>query len=386
VAWPDQGSPTSLAAYQQDWNAAAIGVTNRFIHGMVAHQSRLIVMARPNYTSYGFGPDVEVLGGEELWYNSETDTQSVFTGPTIVGEDNYSGYGAWCSLNANELLLVKHRVGGVLIRGDIANPTVLRLPGIEAVRGLTNIACNTPAGVVYGSHTGVHLWAGNDRSELLSRQHSHDFWAYRNWTGATLGVDADGVNRYGAPVIGRFAFASPFVYAPNGYVLDLEHSRRPWWRMTAFSAGAAEQRIHSWDVGTEGVWGFHEYIDATYTRVATFFHPSTPASAYSWQSFPLSPTRGRYAQVREFAMTVSGQSGDVVVVVFTGEEGTAQAGSTSTTTITLAGNGTERHRFDIHCVGRNITVRVTGTAASTGPAPRVHDLVIGVVPGPKVNT
>lgn len=386
VTFPDQTTPTGGTAYAVDWNNAAINVANRFIHGMVAHQGRLIVMARPNYTTYGFGPDVEMMGGEELWYNSEFNTQSVFTGPTLAGEDNYSGYGAWCSMNANELLLVKHRVGGVLIRGDIANPTVLRLPGIEGVRGLANIACNTPHGVIYGSHTGIHLWAGNDRSELISPQHDHNFWAYRNWTGATLGIDADGVNRYGAPVVGRFAYASPFVYAPNGYVLDLEHSRKPWWRMRATTGGTVEQQIHHWDVGTEGVWGFHEYIDSSYTRVATYFHPSTPATSYSWKSFPLSPTRGRYATVREFAITVSGNLNDAVTVQFTGEEGTAGSGTTATTTITLAANGTERHRYEVHCVGRNISVLVTGTAASTGAAPRVHDLVIGVIPGPKLNT
>ena len=54
-----------------------------------------------------------------------------------------------------ELLLVGHRGGALLERGDVANPTIIQLPHVESTWGITAHAAATPIGVVYGSRNSI---------------------------------------------------------------------------------------------------------------------------------------------------------------------------------------------------------------------------------------
>lgn len=389
ITFPDETSPTSAAAYTGTW-LSLFSLGDHYIVGIVGHQNRILAIAAPSDSSYGFGPDAQLIGGEEIWYNgfdtdNKPDTQSAFVGPVIVSEGEYSGYGAWASLNANELLLIRHRGGGALIRGDIANPSVVRIPGLPGVHGRTNIPAVTPSGVAYGTRSGFYLWSGSDQATHLSPQLANDFWISRTgWTGADFGPEVEQPTAFGVAIVGRSTYQAPFLYAPNNYLCDLDSERKSWWRLTA----QGQPAIHHWDTGTLGVWGFHEYVNAakTLTRAATHFDPEQPTNLYYYESLPITPSRARYVTVREILVTVSGQIGDQVVVRVTGVEGTG-GNAYDERTITLAASGTEDHRLDLDVTGTNVQVSVTATAAgaSTNPAPRVHKLSYGYLPAAKIN-
>ena len=57
-------------------------------------------------------------------------------------------HGAWGSISASELFLVRHSGGGYVISGDLNSPTVTRLPGVTSTNGIVQVAGQTPIGLV----------------------------------------------------------------------------------------------------------------------------------------------------------------------------------------------------------------------------------------------
>ena len=87
-----------------------------------------------------------------------------------------NGYGAWGSISAAELFLVKNGRGGVVISGDLNSPQVTWLPGVTSTYGLMSRAAMTPIGMVYASQNrGLWVWNGGNTSTKLSNALDDNF-------------------------------------------------------------------------------------------------------------------------------------------------------------------------------------------------------------------
>lgn len=289
---------------------------------LIGHQGRLVALQQWGYgyagqfkgQSFGwFGalPGAEAIGFWDpnvLGYtpvdieDPRPAVDSFHSIQGIVGEEQHHGYGAWLSVNASELFLVKHNGGAVVIRGDVARPLqVVKYPSIPSTDGVTARGCMTPGGFVYGNKTGVWMWNGADNAQNISPKLDGFFW--------DPGLDR---RAFGAQ-IGSFACQYPFLYAPNNWVCDLRTGG--WFRS---------------DNPNNGVYAFHEASasGAVYAIVGSITDPTggvlwqkfqptdTFRNQYSWRSQPLAKSRGRMLRFRQAVMLVQGKG--TVYVQLTG--------------------------------------------------------------------
>lgn len=240
---------------------------------------------------------------------------------TAFVEEAPSGYGAFASMNASELFLVKHKGGAVAVRGSLDNPTVIRLPGVEPTRSLMNVPVVTPFGCVYGSKSGVWLWAGGDTATCISPNLDGDFWI----TGPFTGEHRPGLKS-------RFTFSYPFVFVGNDWVLDvrsLESRGGPaWWKLVGRESGAGAAAdtypYMFYDVSWDGtIYAAPGAIDNTHTTVLDTYNPDTLATEYQWRSQPLMATLNRDIEFKDVILVAEGKG--TVTITLSGLAGTTQS-------------------------------------------------------------
>lgn len=139
--------------------------------------------------------------------------------PLLVAEDLIAEFGTVGVITVDQLLLIKHFGGGALLSGDLADPTVTRLPYIESTGGIICKGTNTPIGFVYGSNRGIFLWQGGDTSDHISPQLDGFFWDHTQ--GSTDEIYAGSR--------GRMAYWNRLIWVPNNYVYDAD--KQSWWRV-----------------------------------------------------------------------------------------------------------------------------------------------------------
>ncbi len=378
-AFPNGSGPTSDSPLQAD------GASR---HAIFSHQGVLVALT-DNATTGAFGFTGVTRSGEAIVYGSYSDSENVpGSTPLYLAEENPSGYGSWASLNANELFMVKHRGGGVLVRGDLETPTVIRLPNIHSTHGLTNVGAAVPGlGYVYFSAFGAFSWNGEDTSKPIAAQLHPTFWVSdRAWTGAYIGKeahDSSGIAYGVAGLVGRATYASPFLFAPNGYVMH--EATGGWWQIEVPSD--TDPAITHWDVSAVSpkVWGFYDWVDDNYLTAARAYDLRYGAYAYQYESQPLTPSRDRYIEVREFYITINGTSGSTIAVSFIGIDDAGHVDGTQVETIGLTATGVSMHRVSTALVAAQVQVKIAATAPdSDTDAPRILSFRVGWQPGPQL--
>lgn len=184
-------------------------------HLLVAHQARLVSVVQSNDSD---------LAEEFIAYS---DALALHTGnyhTLLVGEEAPSGIGVLASLTADELFVVKHTGGGVLVRGDLDNPQVVKLPFIQSTGGLVSRGTPSPLGFAYGTSAGVFVFTGGAQTEKLSNQIDGCLWDF--WT-KSAEEHPSAVNWIGSR--GRFGFWHPFICVPNNWIMHTESGG--WWRL-----------------------------------------------------------------------------------------------------------------------------------------------------------
>jgi hypothetical protein len=270
------------------------------------------------------------------------------------------------SLSASELFLVKNRGGGVLVRGDVANPTVTRLKGVPDVNGAANIGCLTPNGFVFGTRQGVWVYPGGDVAQKLSPNLDGWFWKPSTMT------------RLQDPQpYGKFAYFDPYIIAPNNWCMD---TRTGTWmryfptpelvgagnggRTFAFAEVSAYDHFYAIQAGI----GNSSTADDYNLTAAHRFKPggSTGGPAWSWRSQPLIRSRGRRMKVREVVILAQASTTTTMAVTLYGyRDGTptTQVLGSYTFTIPAAGRPVElSHSFNV--AGGDIEVKIV----TNGPA------------------
>lgn len=331
---------------------------------VVGHQGRLLLARRP-VNSYG-GNEARVIYDEVSY--SQLLRPELFDGSDVFGYENTSPIGLMASIGVDELLIVKQNGGGVTVRGDVRNPTVSILPFVEPTRGAVAQPAFGPLGLVYGTRTGVWVWAGGEVSEHLSPQIDGHFWKVGD-------LEVDG-NR------GRFAWWHPWVLAPNAFVYDTRH--QSWWRL---DEPGAESTPVAYDVaGVDNtLYAFEARVTETQTTAWRTARENRLATSYSWQSQPLMETRDRLFAVREVRLvaTTSDDRPATVTVTLSGYDADGQQISSKPVVFDLAGAPGRPQMLNKQVETFTAAVMQVRIEASGGDpsgdtgAPKVHALNVG---------
>lgn len=336
---------------------------------VVGHQDRAVAVLRGLYQTVGAYHIKDVI-----WYSPVLDFSRLnsFSQPYAqkdVFSENITGISIIVSNNYDELLLIKNHGGGVLIRGDLDNATLIRLPNIESCYGIASTPINTPIGLVYGTRNGVYVWQGGSDTPKLSTQIAGFFWDH-----------TDGVDVTYEAHRGRFGYMHPWVAVPNNYFYDTR--TKAWWRIeTGFTQ---RYNVYYTDPTTGKLYAFPYKLTSTTNQVWDVYDPNILAGSYSWNSHPLVETRDTQRNVREVRVTAS--SGNNVnqcgmAVVLRGRDVTgADLGAVSVSFL-WTGDGQGRPimmRKDItNFNAANIQVFISANGSGGEQAPKVISVDIG---------
>ena len=365
-SYPDPTYPTAQSV--QVYSASGYKPTNPIL--IVGHQDRIVSVQRTFWPS---GGSYHIK--DTLFYTGVRDFNDVGGSTSFqfdVGSENVTGIGLIASVNTDELLLIKHRDGGLLIRGDLDNPTIARLRSIESTYGVSASPVNTPIGLVYGTRNGVFVWAGGEQSKKLSTQIEGFFWNHTD-------------NVVYQAHRGRFAFMHPWVAVPNNYLFDVRTNG--WWRLTnPADRGNVAYNCYSIDPTNGFMYAFPHKRTATQTVVADVFSSSQLSDSYSWQSQPLVETIDRQQSYQELEIVASpgNQSGIACTINLTltgyNEDGTSV--DPVTTMFNFNGNGTSapvilRKHLATNFVAQYVQVKIVASTTVSAPAPKIHAVRLG---------
>jgi hypothetical protein len=331
---------------------------------LLSHQGRLVSVAKTRYSSgtsvYGpaVGADAEMIIADDVFFKAAKDVLGTGTGtlPAQYGLESMNGWGTWCSYNAQDLFVVKQVGGGVKITGDIANPTVTRLPGIPSTHLAVNRGALTEKGYVYGTREGVWRWNGGDEAELLSAQLEGWFW------------DVDSSTRFPDAMKGKFGYLYPFLFAPNNWVLDTRSGG--WFRLT----DPASIQYAFYDVSAGGhFYASPGFITATDPTLNHRYSMEEFAEEFSWRSQPIARTRNRRLTFREVSLVAQG-TGTVTVDVI------GLVGEFSVTFTLDSSDRPHIQTLPVSQAAHDVEVRITSTGEPDGTAPTVYRVSLGYQP------
>lgn len=358
-AWyaPGGGFEKFVSAYPDPDAPAVNGVYNistTLPADILVHQGRVVLLS---LVAWDHGPDATWSTNEDMYWTAVNDVSDLSVIPAVFVPENPTGYGSWCSMSANELLLIKNAGGGLTLNGDIDDPTVVNLPNVVPTGFMGCIGTSSPIGFIYGSwQAGVWVWNGGDVSQKISNQLEDDVFTVPN-ADEILGQKA------------QFEVWHDWVLTSNNWLFDTNNGG--WWRLDD-PDDVRLQWFSTDDLGEELLATSLFFTNANPVH-GYAYNRSAPARSYSWQSQPLWPSIGRDVDVREVTLVAHG-TGTIDVTL------TAYDGTPETHQVTVASNTPEMFRIAFHTRGKNIQLRLeVGDGAN--PAPIIYLVDIGYKPG-----
>jgi hypothetical protein len=338
--------------------------------GMIlVHQYRVIVLANTGQSW--------PLGGAGVWVVNETINftdppngdvypASSTTGQQLiaVAEEPY-GYGAGGSISAGELFLVKRRGGGVIITGDINEPTsITYLPGVQPTGGGYGNADSGIQGLFYCSiDNGAWIWNGSNTSQKISQQLDDSFFStpdaaiYLSWYVRCIGDK---------------------VYFSNNWLYDTRS--QSWWKYAPDATQGGKTFFWIQDVDGTGFYASPLTFQSTDTNFLSRFDFNTPAQHYQWRSLPLRlSAEDRVADIREIVVRAScaGTHGAVTVRVL--DKGAVVWGPVTQTGTVSA--GPDMIRFNVAALGvTEPQVQINVDNSSTDDMPVIHSINVRYKP------
>ena len=337
--FPDPGDPGNDTAWEATPAAACA-----YPFG---HQGRYCLF----FTAPGqLGDQTTLVTAERIAWAPVNDATNTMSAGAVFVEENPTGIAFAQSTNANELFVARTYGPAFLIRGDLDNPEVVRMPSVSPTGRICSPAV-TPHGLVYGTSTTVELWEGGETSRNISPQFDTGFW----WN-----INSTAGKRAGLP---GFAWHTPFLYAPNNLMWDSR--TEAWWRLDN-PATLVYQTMHRYSANT--IVGVASYLDATQTTLWKTYDMDTPCADFSWRSQPMPEARGRRLKYREVELVAQGYGTVVVQIIGIG-------GSSSTATFTF--NSTARpvlmrESVAIDCWDAEVKITSTGAVATAPTVRRVR--------------
>jgi hypothetical protein len=356
--YPDPTNPSKGSApYYKDYSADLPGQPDGETGIIFGHQGRIVIFQQNDYLWTGS----EVLGGpyDQIYYTDPANTVPGNGNTDSLAQDVVFvqewpvGAGAWGSMSAGELFVVKHRGGGYIVSGDLNEPTVTFLGGVTPAYG-TTVACQTPIGLVYlSSNNGCWLWNGSNVSQKLSNQLNDDFFR----------------STPALPVIGQeyqaFSWVD-MVVTSNNWVYDTVTGG--WWLLDDQSVPFTWFG-QSWD--SDILYAFPPMVTAHTDPICYTYDKTQPATSYQWTSQPMARSIFRSLIVRE--VVVRAQGFGSITVVLQGTGGTTD----QSTPVTLDINSTTQPvylRFDTGIEAQDVTVQVTVEGSGGTAAPIIYGI------------
>jgi len=364
------------------------------LQGLV-HQGRIVFTvqsANGVATAQGLGVYSRTTTGDNICHFAAND---LYSDPTTnqyrFMPENPGPIGVMASMNANELIAIKHSGGGGLLRGDVSKPQFVALPGLPSIQGATNIPVVTPMGLIYGTRDGVYVWQGSEGAESISQQLDGWFWQPEG----TPGLE-DGFLYAEYPHRGKFNSSGYFVYAPNNWVYDMRTGG--WFRLnpTIRTVGETTYKVgyRNYEVSVTGrVYGIKPMVKETDLTVAHVYDRDIPTHQYRWRSQPIPRTINRRVDAREIVLTAQG-SGTVAVSVFGAGGGydkvTFEVDSPDRPRVYTKAINVQTEDLEVQIDSRgdadpDLTDDGVPYAVEGSPAPSVYRVSVGVRNGPSVS-
>jgi hypothetical protein len=331
----------------------------------LTHQNRILYLNNTNYSWYP-GTNYYFNQGAE-WFNF-SDPPGGINGfgqrETFVAENPY-GHGAWGSVSSGELFLVRHHGGGYIVSGDLNNPSVTRLFGVQPTFGVVQQAAQTTMGIVYCSgNNGAWSWGGGSTSTKFSHQLNDDFFDPGQPTHLGSPLPTYGP-RFNIVQMGEQ------IFFPNNYVYDIHTNG--WWRLDSPSAPTYSFFAVSYD--GKALWAMPKQILAGNLGIFYRYDQTAPATFYAWQSWPIPVTREKSINLRE--IVVRGQGVGTISFAAYGRNGSSDASVPSVATF----NSTTQpqvFRLDLGLYdAQDVTIQVNSTGTGGNPAPILWDFSVG---------
>lgn len=306
------------------------------------HQNRVVYLqSEPQFWT----SDFTLMGGNEAFvYTDPPNGVALLSGAgEVFVQEDPSGYGAWGSQSASELFLVKHRLGGVVISGDLNVPTVTVLPGVMPTGGVVSRGASTQLGFVYAvNKRGLYAWTGGIASQKISNQLVDDFFVNRSLPAIQRGPTVD-IQRWG-----------DWIVVTNDWLFDTIGGG--WWQLNY----GAQDAGHLWyQASSDGQTLYATPAIPTTTVGLECYSRASPSTFYSWTSYPIrlpSDSKNRNLRIREIVLRVQGAG--QVFATLTGINGTSTVGHSSPAdSVTFdAANGPQMQRIAIGLEAQDVTL------------------------------
>lgn len=296
---PNPGAPTVDGA-----TPVGVGFNTYHPGPMLQHQGRFLAFDMEDMDK---GASADVKTNDLLVYTAVNLLSVSTISANLFAQGTLSGVGAAGSVSAGELLIVRHNGGGMIISGDLDNPTVLSMPGVMSTHGAYVQGVFSPLGFIYVvKDGGAYSWTGGGASEKLSMDLDDNFWYM---TPATW----DNFD-------GKLALWGDWVLFPNNWLLDTLTGS--WWRME----DADNLQIFQWTTSPLDGTVYGSPLTCTEATTTVYSWSLTEqATSFRWRSNVLFPTVDRYVNVREVTIRAVGPANSTVTITVSAEDGSSQA-------------------------------------------------------------
>lgn len=290
TATPTVDSSTDILGLDQSGGFAG--------YALFAHQDRMMLLDRSININLGTSGEVPT---DLIVFSAVNDIMTSDTAVVSFVAENPGLFGAWATVNASEAFFVKQQRGGFVVRGDVNNPTVVRLPGLPPTFDAINIAVAARDGkVYYGSRNGIFAWSGGDTADLVSSQLDGWFWDPGNTSDVSH-------------TKGSFSAVDRYLFAPNNFFYDIE--AKGWWRLT--DAEDDDYLPYAWyDVSAAGaVIGAPNFISEDQDVLADWYDIYQGQPEYNFVSQPLVAAKNRSLTFRALTIKAQGK-GEVTFTLY----------------------------------------------------------------------
>lgn len=327
-------------------------LTNLFAGLGIGHQNRYVSLFRGE-SAHGANGGV-FLTNEFIKYTLPNTYTQDGSGSSLFGAEHPNGIGAFGSLTASDLLLIKHAGGAFLIQGDLNSPITRHYPSVTPTGGVECYGTDSPFGFCYlVNNDGVYSWGGGDQSINLSTQLEDGFWQ----------VPGLLTYRFG----GQLYSWGDGIVVPNNFLFD----GKAWWRFE--DPSIATYYLYDKDPVNNIIYAAKPSFSDTDHIIAGAFDLTTPATNFSWQSQPINVNDRRRMRVRSCYITAQG-SGTVTVTI-TPTDNTDP--NTQPSAFTVSTTGPSRVKMGCNILATELVVRIVSDGGSN-PAPIVYQVDLEV--------
>lgn len=363
VNYPDPTAPTTNALY------FLLTGSSTYPAQALCHQNRQVLLEA--WQDFWAGQS-EILTNEVFNYTDPPNSLALGAQQEIFVQENPFGYGAWGSISASELFLVKNRQGGVVIQGDLNSPTVTSLPGVTPCYGTMSRAAQTPIGFLYASGgRGLWSWNGGNVSQKISEALEDNFYE------VTLPQKV-----FRGPTVDIVPWGD-WVVVSGDWLMDTNTGG--WWRLPQ-----GQTTPHLWyGVSWDGTKLYAAVASPTSTYFMDVYARTVPTPIWNWKSYPIrvgTDTKNVNYLIKE--VVIRAQGSGTVKALLTGIGGATNAFASSpdenaTLTFEVASDNTQpsMQRLTMGLPAQDVTILMNAIGAGgptgTTPAPIVYSVAIG---------